>query len=304
MFNDYVDVLAKCTKDILKKMAGIAITNTKIKKEKSLSMEYVVAYSIQYEDLENKLKGDFILGFSDESEALYVASAIAEKMGLIKLEQLDDTASDIINEFLNTMVGHTITEWDKKGLSVRFGTPDKLKKKEANISEAPNIEAYLVSLYPDPNLKISDYEAGTLKLMISFTKTVDKQLSGKRILVVEDSGVLRKVVSKTLQSAGFEIEQAEDGLEAVKKHKEFNPDLTMMDLVMPEMGGLDAIIEIQETNPDAKFVVFTSTSRRDEEVTAKSLNVLSYLIKPLEKDELLVKVQEAFEQIEKEKTGN
>ena len=81
MFNDYVDVLAKCTKDILKKMAGIAITNTKIKKEKSLSMEYVVAYSIQYEDLENKLKGDFILGFSDESEALYVASAIAEKNG-------------------------------------------------------------------------------------------------------------------------------------------------------------------------------------------------------------------------------
>jgi CheY-like chemotaxis protein len=304
MFNEYIDVLVNCSKDIVKKMAGVDIVDIKIKKEKSLSIKYVVAYSIQYEDVENKLKGDFILGFSDESEALSIASAVAEKMGLRPIDQFDDMASDIINEFLNTMVGHTITEWDKKGLSVRFGTPNEIKQKELNISDAPNIEAFLISLYPDPNLKIADYEARTLKLMITFTKTVDSKLLGKRILVVEDSGVLRKVISKTLEAAGFEIEQAEDGLDAVGKHKNFQPDLTMMDLVMPEMGGLDAIMEIQETNPEARFVVFTSTSRRDEEVTAKSLNVLSYLIKPLEMDELLGKVQEAFEQINKLESGD
>jgi DNA-binding NtrC family response regulator len=60
---------------------------------------------------------------------------------------------------------------------------------------------------------------------------------------------------------------------------------------------LDAIVEIQNSNPETKFIIVTSTSRRDEIVTAKSLNVLSYLVKPLKMEELLVKVKEAFKKI-------
>ncbi len=63
------------------------------------------------------------------------------------------------------------------------------------------------------------------------------------------------------------------------------------------MHGLDTIVEIQSSNPEAKFIIVTSTSRRDEIVTAKSLNVLSYLVKPLKMEELLVKVKEAFKKI-------
>lgn len=66
---------------------------------------------------------------------------------------------------------------------------------------------------------------------------------------------------------------------------------------MPKVGGLDAIIEIQKLNPKAKFIIFTSTSRRDEVVSAESLNVISYLVKPLEMEDLITKVKEAFEQI-------
>ena len=64
---------------------------------------------------------------------------------------------------------------------------------------------------------------------------------------------------------------------------------------MPNMSGLDAIVEIQDTNPGAKFVVFTSTSRTDEVVTAKSLNVLSYLVKPLKAEDLLAEIKQPFE---------
>jgi CheY-like chemotaxis protein len=297
MFNKYIDSLSKCSKDILKNMANIDIVDVKIKQKKPLSVAYSVAHSIQYEDFENKVKGDFILGFADDSEAITIASAIAKNIGLAQIEQFDEIASDIINEFLNTVVGHTITEWDKKGLNVRFSPPVVLQKKEINISDGPNTEAYMVSLNFDPDAIILDKNANALRLMVTFTKMVEDKLLGKRILVAEDSAVMRGIISKALKNSGFEIEQASDGQEAVEKYKVFKPDLTIMDLVMPKIGGLDAIIEIQESDPDAKFVVFTSTSRRDEVVTAKSLNVLSYIVKPLKMEDLIAKVKEAFEQI-------
>ena len=299
MFNKYIDSLSKCSKDILKNMANIDIVDIKIKQEKPLSVAYSVAHSIQYEDFENKVKGDFILGFANDSEAITIASAIAKNIGLAQIEQFDEIASDIINEFLNTVVGHTITEWDKKGLNVRFSPPVVLQKKELNISDGPNTEAYMVSLNFDPDAIILDKNANALRLMVTFTKMVEDKLLGKRILVAEDSAVMRGIISKALTNSGFEIEQASDGQEAVEKYKVFKPDLTIMDLVMPKIGGLDAIIEIQESDPDAKFVVFTSTSRRDEVVTAKSLNVLSYIVKPLKMEDLITKVKEAFEQISK-----
>jgi CheY-like chemotaxis protein len=297
MFNKYIDSLSKCSKDILKNMANIDIVDVKIKQKKPLSVAYSVAHSIQYEDFENKVKGDFILGFADDSEAITIASAIAKNIGLAQIEQFDEIASDIINEFLNTVVGHTITEWDKKGLNVRFSPPVLLQKKEINISDGPNTEAYMVSLNFDPDAIILDKNANALRLMVTFTKMVEDKLLGKRILVAEDSAVMRGIILKALKNSGFEIEQASDGQEAVEKYKVFKPDLTIMDLVMPKIGGLDAIIEIQESDPDAKFVVFTSTSRRDEVVTAKSLNVLSYIVKPLKMEDLIAKVKEAFEQI-------
>ena len=64
-----------------------------------------------------------------------------------------------------------------------------------------------------------------------------------------------------------------------------------------KQNGLDAIVEIQSSNPEAKFIIVTSTSRREEIVTAKSLNVLSYLVKPLKMEDLLVKVKKSFKKI-------
>jgi len=64
-----------------------------------------------------------------------------------------------------------------------------------------------------------------------------------------------------------------------------------MDLVMPKMGGLDAIIEIQESDPEAKFVMLTSCSRKDEVVAAKTLKVLCYIIKPLKIENFLSKIK-------------
>jgi two-component system, chemotaxis family, chemotaxis protein CheY len=109
--------------------------------------------------------------------------------------------------------------------------------------------------------------------------------------------VMRKIISEALKKSGVEVQEAGDGQEAMEKYKIFKPDLTIIDLVMPKMNGLDAIVEIQSSNPEAKFIIVTSISRREEIVTAKSLNVLSYLVKPLKMEDLLVKVKKSFKKI-------
>ena len=294
MFNKYIDILSNCSKNILKQMANIDISDVTIKQEKSLSATYSIVYSIHFEDSKNKVKGDFILGFVDESEAIQIAAAIAENIGLPPIEKFDEIAPDVINEFLNIVVGHSRTECYKEGLYVSFSPPVVSQNKKINISDMSNTIIYLISLEFVPGMIKSDFKAQGLSLMVTFTKTSNNELLGKRILVADDSIVVRKIVSEALKKSGVEIEQARDGQEAVEKYKIFKPDLTIIDLVMPNMNGLDAIVEIQESNPEAKFVVFTSTSRRDEIVTAKSLNVLSYLVKPLKMEDLLVKVKEAF----------
>ena len=295
MFNKYIDILSDCSKNILKQMGNIDISDVTIKQEKSLSTTYSIAHSIHYEDSKNKLKGDFILGFVDESEAIPIAAAIAENIGLPPIEKFDEIAPDVINEFLNTVVGHSRTECYKEGLYVSISPPVVSRNKKINISDMSNAIAYLISLGFAPGSMTSDFKAEDLRLMVIFEKSGDDELLGKRILVADDSIIMRKIVSEALKKSGAEVEQARDGQEAVEKHRIFKPDLTIIDLVMPKMHGLDAILEIQNSNPEAKFVVFTSTSRTDEVVTAKSLNVLSYLVKPLKAEDLLAEIKQPFE---------
>ena len=298
MFNENIDVLAKCSRNVLKDMANIDISDVNIKQEKSLSATYSIAHSIHYEDSKKKVKGEFILGFIDDSKAIPIAVAIAENIGLSAIEKFDEIASDVISEFLNTLVGHTTTEWCKNGLSVSISPVVVSQNKQINISDMSNTIIYLISLGFAPDVIKSDFKAEDMSLMVTFTKTGDDELKGKRVLVANDSIVVRTIVTEALKRSGAETEEARDGHETVEKYKIFKPDLTIIDLHMPKMNGLDAIVEIQDSDPKAKFVVYTSTSRRDEVVTAKSLNVLSYLVKPLKMEDLLVKVKEVFKKID------
>ncbi len=105
--------------------------------------------------------------------------------------------------------------------------------------------------------------------------------------------MLRTIMKKKLTEAG-------DGEEAVAKHRRIDPQLTIMDLVLPKLEGLDAIVQIQKGSPDAKFIICSSISRRDEKVTAGFLNVLHYIVKPMNLEDVVEKVNDAFRQIEKQ----
>lgn len=295
MFKQYIDILAKCSKNTFESMTDIRIRRAKVEQDKQLQATFPVATVVPYQDFDNKIGGDFILGFADETMALLVASAVGEKMGVSPLKEFDETCSDILNEFMNILVGHAISEWDSKGLSVRFSPPVLTRDKSVDASALPNTEAYQIVLELQNGQRSQKSQTNSVILSVTFTRVAGEALQGKRILVTEDSGVMRGMIAKMLRETGYEVEEAGDGLEGVEKHKTFQPDLTIMDLNMPNMGGLDAIAKIRESNSETKFLILTSSSRKDQVITAKTLNVAGYVIKPIQTEEFLARVREVLE---------
>jgi CheY-like chemotaxis protein len=78
------------------------------------------------------------------------------------------------------------------------------------------------------------------------------------VLIVDDSATIRKIIRAQCEAAGLEVcGEAADGLEAIEKAKELNPDLIIMDLSMPRMNGLDAARELKRICPDVAILLNT-----------------------------------------------
>ena len=85
-----------------------------------------------------------------------------------------------------------------------------------------------------------------------------------RVLVVDDAAFMRHLIKKILTDMGYEVAgEACDGEEACEKYKAIRPDLVTMDLVMPKMGGLDALKAIREEDPNAKVIVISAIDQRE-----------------------------------------
>jgi CheY-like chemotaxis protein/CheY-specific phosphatase CheX len=281
----FLTVLADSCKNVFTQMTKTGAVNVSIKRDERLKEIYAVAQVAPYEDFTKKVKGKFLLGFSDAHMAVAVASAIAENFGLPGFREFDADASDVLNEFMNTIVGHTITGWDKMGFRVRFDPPNSVQNINIRDAAFSCQEAYMIIL---------DLGGDRVVFTITYIDAQREQLR-RRILVVDDSGTIRGILAKNLIEAGFAVEVAEDGLVALDKYQAFRPHLTIMDLNMPNLGGLDAMQEISQRDRQAKFIILTSTARRDEELIARTLNVLAYVVKPLQMQQFVNIVKEALD---------
>ena len=85
----------------------------------------------------------------------------------------------------------------------------------------------------------------------------------KRLLVVDDALFMRKLICGVAAEAGWEVVgEAGNGAEAVSLYQQHRPDLVTMDLVMPVMGGLEALRQIRAVDPEAKVVVVTALDQK------------------------------------------
>ena len=107
------------------------------------------------------------------------------------------------------------------------------------------------------------------------------------ILVVDDNVDLLETFAMILKRRGFNVETAENGAAAVEKFREHTYDITLMDIVMPEMNGVDAFKKIKELEPGAPVILMTAYSDENLIETARTEGVNHILNKPIRIDQLI-----------------
>ena len=110
-----------------------------------------------------------------------------------------------------------------------------------------------------------------------------------RILTVDDHALVRKGIAAILASQPDMslVAEASDGYEAVEEFRSHRPDITLMDLQMPEMNGLDAMIAIRAEFPDARIIMLTTYAGDVQVLRAMKVGARGYLLKTLLDKELL-----------------
>lgn len=117
-----------------------------------------------------------------------------------------------------------------------------------------------------------------------------------KILLVDDHQIVLKGISffLTMQPDFELVGEAHNGLEAVEKAAELNPDIILMDLNMPIMDGIEASTRIAKQNPEIKVLVLTSFSDRSHIVPALQSGAIGYMLKDVEPDQLAEAIRSAY----------
>ncbi len=111
------------------------------------------------------------------------------------------------------------------------------------------------------------------------------------ILVVDDAAFMRMRCAKLLTENNYEVIEAENGLQAIEKYKEFKPDGVLMDITMPELDGLSALKEIRAFDPEAKVAMVTAMGQQSIVIDALKAGAKDFVLKPFQSDRVLAAVK-------------
>ena len=115
-----------------------------------------------------------------------------------------------------------------------------------------------------------------------------------KILIVDDAAFMRMMIKDILSKNGFEIVgEAENGQKALEKWSELRPDLTTMDITMPEMDGISAVKEIKKIDPNAKVIMCSAMGQQAMVIEAIQSGARDFIVKPFQPDRVLEAVRKA-----------
>ncbi len=116
----------------------------------------------------------------------------------------------------------------------------------------------------------------------------------KRILLVDDEEDLRKMLKFRLEALNYDVTEAGDGEDALKKAKSIKPDLIILDLMLPKMDGFE-VCRTLKANKDYKsipIIMFTARAQEKDEELSKQVGSDAHITKPFEPQELVQKIKE------------
>ena len=121
-------------------------------------------------------------------------------------------------------------------------------------------------------------------------------MSAGRILVIDDEPQIRRIMRETLTAAGYEVDDARNGVEGLDKVRQFHPDLVLLDINMPEMGGVEVCKAIRA---DSNIAIIMLTVRKSDadKVAALDAGADDFITKPFSTPELLARVRAALRRV-------
>lgn len=113
-----------------------------------------------------------------------------------------------------------------------------------------------------------------------------------RILIVDDASFMRMMLRNILTSHGHTIvAEAENGLKAIEAYQQSKPDIMLIDLIMPEMGGIEAVKRIMEIDPKARVIICSAMGQQALVVEAMQAGARDFIIKPFQPTSVIEAVQ-------------
>jgi len=128
------------------------------------------------------------------------------------------------------------------------------------------------------------------------------EVANRRVLVVDDDRNLRKIISTNLELAGFAVATAQDGRDALQEVDRFQPDLVLLDLMMPHMDGYEVARRIRNhRNPsiaNVPIIILTAKSETDDKLRGFEVGADDYITKPFGPAELIARVRAKIRRVE------
>ena len=116
----------------------------------------------------------------------------------------------------------------------------------------------------------------------------------QKILIVDDSALSRRTLRRILESAGYEVSEADDGMTALERYFLEKPGLVLLDLVMKGMYGLDVLVKLREMDPTASVVVASADIQSSTLKMANEAGALAFIHKPFVPEQVLAAVDAAL----------
>ena len=116
-----------------------------------------------------------------------------------------------------------------------------------------------------------------------------------KILIVEDDRDTAEAMRVSLEAQGYHVTTSADVEEGFRKAAEIVPDVVVLDVKMPGMDGIETIREMKKKNPYTEVILLTGHASMESGIEGMKLGAFDYIMKPVNIDELLEKIRQAYE---------
>lgn len=112
------------------------------------------------------------------------------------------------------------------------------------------------------------------------------------ILIVDDAAFMRMMIKDILSKNGYTVVgEAENGIKAIEKYKELNPDLVIMDITMPEMDGIQAVKQIKALNGASKIIMCSAMGQQAMVIESIQAGARDFIVKPFQAERVIEAVK-------------